>query len=123
MFLKTHPIIGSRNIRQSMAFYTGKLGFELAFQDSPTSPNYVGFRRDAVEVHMQFQYEDEMSRIRLRILVEEPESLMEEFLSRGVECTSADVLKTPWGTGEFSLWDPDRNALTFYRHQVEAAGN
>jgi catechol 2,3-dioxygenase-like lactoylglutathione lyase family enzyme len=75
MFRRTHPIIGTRDIKRAIEFYTGRLGFQLAFQDNTDTPNYVGFRRDQVELHMQFQYEHEMSTIRLRFLVDDPDSL------------------------------------------------
>lgn len=115
MFRETHPIIGTRDIQRAMEFYTEQLGFELAFKDNAETPNYVGFRRDAVELHMQFQFEHEMSRIRLRFLVEDPDSLFDEFRQRGIECTSGGIRDTPWGTREFALFDLDCNALTFYR--------
>lgn len=89
MFERVHPIIGTRDIERAIAFYTEKLGFALAFRDAGEPPSYVGFRRDAVELHVQFQFEHEMGTIRLRY--------------------------TPRATRELALWDPDRNALTFYR--------
>jgi catechol 2,3-dioxygenase-like lactoylglutathione lyase family enzyme len=116
MFKKTHPIIGTRDIKRAIAFYTRQLGFELAFADKIDPPNYVGFRRDAVELHMQFQFEHEMSTIRLRILVDDPDALLNEYAQRGVECSASGIGDTPWGTREFALNDLDRNALTFYRH-------
>jgi len=115
MFRQTHPIVGARDIQRSIEFYTRQLGFELAFRDTTDPPNYVGFRRDAVEIHMQFQFEHEMAAIRLRFLVEEPDALFSEYRQRGVECTPHGVHDTSWGTREFALYDPDRNALTFYR--------
>ena len=72
MFKETHPILGTRDIQRAIEFYTQQLGFNLAFRDNADSPNYVGFRRDAVELHMQFQFEHEMSRIRLRFVVDDP---------------------------------------------------
>ena len=115
LFKATHPIIGTRDIRRAIDFYTRQLGFEFAFGDDGDPPNYVGFRRDAVELHMQFQFEDEMGPIRLRFFVEDPDALFKEYRQRGVECTPNSVSDTPWGTREFALYDPDRNALTFYR--------
>jgi catechol 2,3-dioxygenase-like lactoylglutathione lyase family enzyme len=120
MFKSTHPIIGTRDIRRAMDFYTAQLGFQLAFQDQGDPPNYVGFRRDAVELHMQFQYEHEMSTLRLRFLVEDPDALFAEYRQRSVECHPNEIRDTPWGTREFALYDPDRNALTFYRSLTEA---
>ena len=115
MFKETHPIVGTRDIRRAIEFYTQQLGFQLAFRDEADPPNYVGFRRDAVELHMQFQFEYEMGTIRLRFLIEDPDALFNEYRQRGVECTPNSVHDTPWGTREFALYDLDRNALTFYR--------
>ncbi len=115
MFKETHPILGTRDIRREIDFYTRQLGFKLAFSDKAEPPNYVAFRRDAVELHMQFQFAHEMGTIRLRFLVEDPDALFDEYRQRGVECTPTGVQDTPWGTREFALYDLDRNALTFYR--------
>jgi catechol 2,3-dioxygenase-like lactoylglutathione lyase family enzyme len=120
MFRETHPIIGTRDVERAIAFYTSQLGFDLAFKDSSEQPNYVGFRRDAVELHMQFQFEHEMGTIRLRLLVEDPDKLFSEYQKRGVACSPSGIRDTPWGTREFALYDPDRNALTFYRRLTPA---
>jgi len=95
MFKETHPILGTRDIQRAIEFYTQKLGFQLAFEDKADPPNYVGFRRDAVELHMQFQFEFELATIRLRFLVEDPDVLFDEYRQRGVECTPNSVHDTP----------------------------
>jgi catechol 2,3-dioxygenase-like lactoylglutathione lyase family enzyme len=124
MFKETHPIIGTRDIRAAIGFYTERLGFTLAFgDDTQDPPNYVGFRRDAVVLHMQFQHEHEMGTIRLRFLVADPDALFDEFRQRGVECAAGAVRNTPWQTREFALYDLDRNALTFYRQLTPAERN
>jgi catechol 2,3-dioxygenase-like lactoylglutathione lyase family enzyme len=120
MFKEIHPILGTRDIQRAIDFYTQQLGFKLAFGDKADPPNYVGFCRDAVEFHMQFQFEHEMGTIRLRLLVEDPDVLFNEYRQRGVECFPNSVRDTPWGTREFALYDLDRNALTFYRGLTSA---
>ena len=120
MFKEIHPILGTRDIQRAIEFYTQQLGFQLAFRDKTDPPNYVGFRRDAVELHMQFQFEHEMGTIRLRFLVEDPDALFNEYRQRAVECTPNSVHDTSWGTREFALYDLDRNALTFYRDLTTA---
>jgi catechol 2,3-dioxygenase-like lactoylglutathione lyase family enzyme len=126
MFKATHPILGTRDMRRAIAFYTQKLGFRLAFgaqageEPDAEHPNYVGFRRDGVELHMQFQYPHEMGTIRLRFLVEDPDALFAELHARGVACTTDGAEDKPWGTREFALYDPDRNAFTFYRDLTPA---
>jgi catechol 2,3-dioxygenase-like lactoylglutathione lyase family enzyme len=112
--------IPTRDQDRAIDFYTARLGFELAFGDTADPPNYVGFRRDAVVLHMQFQYEHEMGTIRLRFLVEDPDALFSEYRERAVECTATGIRDTPWGTREFALYDLDRNALTFYRDLTRA---
>jgi catechol 2,3-dioxygenase-like lactoylglutathione lyase family enzyme len=116
MFKATHPILGTRDIQQAIGFYTALLGFTLAFVDNADEPNYVGFRRDGVELHMQFQFEHEMGTIRLRFLVDDPDTLFDEYRQLGVACSPSGIRNTAWGTREFALYDPDRNSLTFYRH-------
>ena len=113
MFKETHPILGTQQIHLAMGFYTLQLGFKLVFADSADTPNYVVFRRDAVVLHMQFQFEHEMGTIRLRFLVEDPDALFNEYRQHDVVCTP--VRDTSWGTREFALYDLDRNALAFYR--------
>jgi catechol 2,3-dioxygenase-like lactoylglutathione lyase family enzyme len=81
MFQETQPIIGTRDIRRAIDFSTQRLGFTLAFGDQAQPPNYVGFRRDAVELHMQFQFEHEMGTCRLRFLVADPTSCFRSFAS------------------------------------------
>ena len=120
MFKETHPILGTRDIQRAIEFYTQRLGFQLAFRDKTDPPNYVGFRRDAVELHMQFQFEHEMGTIRLRFLVEDPDALFNEYRQCGVDCTPNRVDDSQWGTREFALYDLDRNALTFYRDLTAA---
>lgn len=120
MFQKTQPILGTRDLQRAIDFYTHRLGFTLAFQDNADAPNYIGFRRDAVELHMQFQFEHEMSTIRLRLLVTDPDALFREYGQRGIECTPNGLRNTPWGTREFALFDLDKNLLIFYRQLTPA---
>ncbi|HEY4180800.1 MAG TPA: VOC family protein [Kofleriaceae bacterium] len=117
MFEAIHPILGTRDILRAIEFYTHRLGFALAFDDTSEPKNYVGFRRDSVVLHMQFQYENEMQTTRLRFLVADPDTLFAEYQQRGVECSAAGTRDTAWGTREFALYDLDGNALTFYRNQ------
>lgn len=113
-FDDVQPIIGARDLETSIRFYVDRLGFTLAFRDGGTPTNYVGLCRGGVELHMQFQHEHEMSTLRLRIRVDDPDALFSEYQARGV--TMATPLESkPWGTREFAILDPDRNALMFYR--------
>jgi catechol 2,3-dioxygenase-like lactoylglutathione lyase family enzyme len=114
VFDDVQPIIGARDLEASIRFYVARLGFALTFRDGSTPTNYVGLNRGGVELHMQFQHDDEMSALRLRIRVDDPDVLHSEYQSNGVT-TATPLENKPWGTREFAVFDPDRNALTFYR--------
>jgi catechol 2,3-dioxygenase-like lactoylglutathione lyase family enzyme len=111
VFSQVQPILGTRDLEKAVRFYVDRLGFALAFGDD----NYVGLRRDGVELHMQFQYEYEMGTTRLRIVVDDPDALYEEYKDKDVFYEGTRLSDTSWGTREFALYDLDRNALTFYR--------
>jgi catechol 2,3-dioxygenase-like lactoylglutathione lyase family enzyme len=111
VFSQVQPILGTRDLEKAVRFYVDRLGFALAFGDD----NYVGLRRDGVELHMQFQYEYEMGTIRLRIVVDDPDALYDEYKDKDVFDEGTELTDTPWGTREFALYDLDQNALTFYR--------
>lgn len=113
-FLTVHPILGTRDIERGIVFYTKEIGCTLAFRDGSSSTNYAGLRRDEIVLHMQFQYEDEMQTTRLRFRVSDPDELLSEYRGRNV-VIQTDLRDTAWGPREFALYDPDRNALTFYR--------
>jgi catechol 2,3-dioxygenase-like lactoylglutathione lyase family enzyme len=115
-FAQIQPILGTRDIEEAVRFYVDRLGFTLAFRDGSVPTNYIGLRRDGVELHMQFQYPHEMGTTRLRFVVDDPDALYEEYKDKGVFYEGTRLGDTPWGTREFALYDLDRNALTFYRH-------
>jgi catechol 2,3-dioxygenase-like lactoylglutathione lyase family enzyme len=121
--LQTHPIVGSRDLDRTIAFYGERLGFEMTFEDGQTPRNYVGMRRDDVELHFQFQYEHEMGTIRLRFLVSDPDGLLADFQSRHAFSSppsatqvalTESIRDTAWGTREFGFYDSDGNELHFY---------
>ena len=114
-FRQVQPILGTRDVAKAVRFYVDRLGFTLAFGEPTNEGNYVELRRDHVEVHMQFQYDYEMATTRLRISVDDPDALYEEYKDKSVFYEGTELADTPWGTREFALYDLDRNALTFYR--------
>jgi uncharacterized glyoxalase superfamily protein PhnB len=56
----------------------------------------------------------------LRIYVDDPDALYDEYRGRNVFHDRTALSDTPWGTREFAFYDPDGNGLTFYR-DLEAA--
>ena len=115
-FNQVQPILGTRDVAKAVRFYVDRLGFTLAVGEPTNEGNYVGLRRDNVERHMQFQYEHEMGTTRLRIAVDDPDALYEEYKDKDVFYRGTQLADTPWGTREFALYDLDGNSLTFYRN-------
>ena len=114
LFRQVNPILGTRDVDRAVSFYVDRLGFKLKFRNGTPPAEYVGFLRDGVELHMQFQYPHEMGTLRLRIHVDDPDALYAEYRDKDVFYDRTELRDTPWGTREFALYDPDRNALTFY---------
>jgi catechol 2,3-dioxygenase-like lactoylglutathione lyase family enzyme len=113
-----NPVLPSRAVSASIAFYVDRLGFTRLFQDALDEPRYAGLGRDGVEIHVQWHDAAEWSRVErpmLRFVVPEVEALFEEYRSKGVFHERTALRDTGWGTREFAFYDPDGNGLTFYR--------
>jgi catechol 2,3-dioxygenase-like lactoylglutathione lyase family enzyme len=114
------PILDVRDIEKALAFYVERLGFEIDFRYEEDPKNYAGVRRDDVSLHMQWQHEDHFKRgtagrLRVRLIVDDPDALFDEYRSKGVVDDGIQVRDTAWGTREFGFRDPDGNGLVFYR--------
>ena len=101
----------------SIGWYCEAMGFEVAFDDGDDPPGYVGLRRDGVEIHLQSHPEPGWpgGGCAYRFMVDDPDSLLAEFRGRSSMFDDREVKDTAWGTREFGRYDPDGNALFFYR--------
>jgi uncharacterized glyoxalase superfamily protein PhnB len=114
------PVLPARDVSEAVRFYTERLGFEVVFQDSEDRPQYAGIRRGAVELHLQFQFEKDFEagtagQAMLRLVVDDPDALYQEYKGHGVFHEHTQLDDTPWGTREFAFWDLNHNGLTFMR--------
>jgi uncharacterized glyoxalase superfamily protein PhnB len=114
------PVLPARDVAEAVRFYVDRLGFELVFQDSDERPQYAGIRRGAVELHLQFQFEKDFAagsagQCMLRLVVDNPDLLFEEYKDKGVFHDGTQLQDTSWGTREFAFWDLNHNGLTFMR--------
>lgn len=83
------PVLPARDVREAVRFYVERLGFELVFLDSPDDPRYAAVRRDAVELHLQFQFPKDSDagtagQAMLRLVVDDPDFLFREYADKGV---------------------------------------
>lgn len=113
-----HPVLPVQNVLVALFFYVNKLGFEIAFADDPKVPTYAGVRRGDIEIHLQWHDEKELEtgfyRKVLRIVTQNIESLYVEFEAEEIFQGSKQITETDWGTKEFTIYDLDKNGLTFY---------
>lgn len=117
-FVAVHPVLDVRDVRLTAQWFCSRLGFEPLFADDDDEPLYAGIGRGPVEIHLQWHGEDEwatMSGSVYRFVVDDPDALHAEYLDRDVLPPGKVVADTEWGTREFGLYDPDGNALFFYR--------
>lgn len=120
MLRETHPVLPVGDLERSVAFYTGRLGFGLAFRDRSQPDAYAGVRRGGCELHLQLQTPECMAscgRSSLRLLVDDPDALHAEYAAAGVVRAGEPPADKPWATRDFGLLDPDGHALTFYRDE------
>lgn len=98
------------DVRRAIDFYVDTLGFRLGFNAGA----YGGVRRDAIEVHfMRGDSASGADRSGCRIEVTDIRSLYAAFREKNVIAPDGDIGPKPWGTTEFTVRDPDGNALTF----------
>jgi uncharacterized glyoxalase superfamily protein PhnB len=114
------PILDVHNVETALRFYVDRLGFQIDFRNEEQPDNYAGVRRDGVCLHMQWQHAEEFENgtagpLRVRIAVDDPDALFEEYRGKGALDERAQLRDTPWGTREFGVRDADGNGLIFYR--------
>lgn len=117
-FIAVHPVIEVSDTVRALRWYCDELGLQPAFDDGGDPPSYVGLRRDGVEVHLQLHTEPGWAdgpRVQYRFMVDDPDALHDELRRRGSALGERPVHDTEWGTREFGRYDPDGNALFFYR--------
>lgn len=126
IFIRTAPVLPSRDIRKSLDFYVGKLGFRHAFTDASNDkndPRYVGVARDGAELHIQWHSAAEWENMTVpltRLIVDDVDALYAEYEQVGVFGPRTNLRNTEWHTREFGFYDPDGCGLIFFRDLNEA---
>ena len=129
---KTIPALPVQNIKQSMEFYTTRLGFTVRHQED----GFCIVVRDEVEIHL-WKSGDETWKNKggalaanpvcsgaesflagtasCRVEVQGIDELFEEYKTQEVIYSQDTVVEEqPWGEREFPALDHHRNLLTFY---------
>ena len=116
-FQKVIPVLAVRNVSDAIAYYTGKLGFDLKGTDQEQDPKYAVIGRDGVRLHLQGHDSADFvgEGPELRFVVDDVDGLFEEYRTKDVFHAKTALRDTPWGTREFAFYDPDGNGLIFFR--------
>jgi uncharacterized glyoxalase superfamily protein PhnB len=110
------PLLHVSNAAAAVDFFCKKLGFKLQFQHRPdkvdADPCYMGVARDGVWMNLSSFRGDGVAGGVVNLLVDDVDSLYEEFVSHGVVIDLPPVDQT-WGSREMYVKDADSNCLRF----------
>ncbi len=107
-FESASPVLPSSNFRQTIDFYTKKLGFVLIGQ----YPDYLIFERDAISLHFWLCQDPHLFKVSgCYIYVKGIEALYEDFEKQGIVHPKAHLQKTDYGIMEFAAVDVHGNLL------------
>jgi catechol 2,3-dioxygenase-like lactoylglutathione lyase family enzyme len=117
-FVRAIPALAVSNVPRAVAFFADVLGFDGVHVQA----DYGIARRDAVEVHFWAATGPEGSGAEpwlagttsCRVQVNGIAALYEQCQARQVVHPNGGLSEQPWGTREFTILDPDRNAVTFF---------
>jgi catechol 2,3-dioxygenase-like lactoylglutathione lyase family enzyme len=115
-FLYMIPVFASADVQRDVDWYEGKLGFKNIYDSSNYQQgplDYAVLERQGQILHLQFQFPADMTSTDVKIEVRNIAPIYEEFLNSGVARPKSLILKTPWGTSEFGLFDLSGNRITF----------
>lgn len=117
-FVQAIPALAVSNVARVVAFFADVLGFDGVLVQA----DYGIARRDAVEVHVWAATGPEGSGAEprlagttsCRLQVHGIAALYEHCQTRQVVHPNGELGTQPWGTREFTILDPDRNAVTLF---------
>lgn len=104
----TVPVLASLDLKESVAFYTERLGFAKTLQ----AGDYLIVSRDGAEIHFWLCNERHIAEnTSCYVRVADTQSLFDEFTSRGLPVRPPEV--RTWGMKELYVIDPHGNLLKF----------
>jgi uncharacterized glyoxalase superfamily protein PhnB len=110
MLIRIAPEIPVASLRASLAYYTQKLGFEVAMQ--MPDGGYAVIERDGVSIHLFEDARRTHSPSALHIFTDELDALHAELEARGARI-SQPITRKPWGNRDFRVGDDSGNEIKF----------
>ncbi len=117
------PTVRCRNMRTSLAFYTGVLDFvHVDGDDDLSDPSFSVLSRDGSQLILSSHRGDGAFGQAIAITTEDVDTLFSKFRERGLvtpgnpgapQHVHEGPIDQSWGTREFYVDDPDGNTLRF----------
>lgn len=110
------PVFPVTDICRALDYYSGPLGFEVAFfweDEEGDGVRYAILRRDNCELHLTLA--SRPHKTVAYFFVDSVQSLYRE-MKRGKANTSSELQDWPWDMREFEVTDTDGNVLIFGEH-------
>lgn len=111
------PILPTSDVRASLDFYVGKLGFVEDFCHGEP-PIYGAVSRDGQQIHLSVMENAKpiAEQTMLRFKVQSLAALHDEIQASATIHPNGGLRETPWGTHEFTVLDLDGVCVTFYEN-------
>lgn len=104
------PILASLNEKETIQFYTEKLGFTL----NSNWDGYLIFSRDEIGIHLWPCDNEEIAKnTGCYIYVTEADNLYAEYTSRDIIHPNGKLIVKPWKMKQFSVLDNNGNLINF----------
>jgi catechol 2,3-dioxygenase-like lactoylglutathione lyase family enzyme len=124
-FLKAIPALAVSDVPRAVSFFADVLGFDGVLAQA----DYGIVRRDAVELQLWAATGPEGSGAEprlagttsCRVQVDGIAARYEHCRARRVIHPDGGLREQPWGTREFTILDPDRNAVTLFEDSWQPA--
>lgn len=109
--LEIIPVLPSANIERDILWYHQQAGFECRFSDKMYAVLYRGKTFIHLQWHADTSNDPLLGGSVIRIVVDEIETIFEEFVQRNTVSKEKLVRNTPWGTHEFGFFDLNKNGI------------
>ncbi len=114
------PILRCKDMKESIAFYTEILDFELKYPNSSSEDWVVTLVNGEAEIQLTGLEQDQPLGLAVNVRVEDVDELFEKYLKRGLSTSNKEEspvhqrpLNQSWGVREFYVTDPNGNTLRF----------
>jgi uncharacterized glyoxalase superfamily protein PhnB len=118
--MRVIPVIHCREVKKSLAFYTGVLDFEKKYPEGSDEEWVINLVQGDAEIQLSQHAGDGAFGCAINIHVKDVDGLFKKYLERGLDTTAHEnspVHRGPvdqtWGLREFYVTDRDGNTLRF----------